>query len=264
MKLPGNAVRVAALEHLSVEEIYALIQPPKVIVCLDCLDPGAAPDERESAALQAHWQLALRHAEAVARSAGQGELPAGVERLIAELEPQLDWRAQLWRFLARTPTDFGDFDRRFIHRGLYLESLAGESLHAFIAVDTSGSIDGPLLAVFTAELRGILGAYPHIHAELYYADAALYGPFELDAGAPLPAPIGGGGTRFEPFFEHVESVSTALGEHVLLYLTDGHGSFPAEAPSAPVLWIVPPGGAPDEAFPFGSVVRLLDDGLLDD
>jgi len=83
-------------------------------------------------------------------------------------------------------------------------------------------------------------------------------------GAGGYAPIGGGGTRFEPFFEHVESVSTALGEHVLLYLTDGHGSFPAEAPSAPVLWIVPPGGAPDEAFPFGSVVRLLDDGLLDD
>jgi predicted metal-dependent peptidase len=104
----------------------------------------------------------------------------------------------------------------------------------------------------------VLRAYPHLRAELYYADAAIYGPYPLDADRPLPPPRGGGGTRFEPFFEHVEAESGP--ESLLLYITDGFGSFPARVPSSPVLWVVPPGGAADEAFPFGTVVRLVDDG----
>lgn len=260
MKVPDIGVRVPELEHLDAEEIYDLLARrgmPGCSICL-CDPPDRTP--RALAAIEAHWQTAMRQAEAVARATGRGALPAGIERMLRGLSPQIDWRARLWRFLVRTPTDFGDFDRRFVHRGLYLESLAGESLRAFIAVDTSGSIDAQLLAVFAAEVRGVLGAYPHIRAELYYADADVYGPFELDMNTPLPPPVGGGGTRFEPFFERVEDTSAGGVESVLLYLTDGHGSFPQAPPSAPVLWIVPPGGARDEAFPFGSVVRLVDDG----
>jgi predicted metal-dependent peptidase len=43
---------------------------------------------------------------------------------------------------------------------------------------------------------------------------------------------------------------------VLVYLTDGFGSFPKKAPDQPVLWVVTPGGLTSENFPFGSVVRL--------
>ena len=297
LKLPAGGKRMPEIEHLSVEEIYALVVEAQITACPTCLEPpsahgkggeedsGEASDKHSGsggdkhsgsggdkhsgsgagrgpgtpAELEAHWHLALRQAEAVARSVGRGDFPAGMERLLGHLEPQLDWRARLWRFLVRTPTDFGDFDRRFVHQGLYLESLSGESLRAFIAVDTSGSIEGPLLDKFAGEVRGVLGAYPHIEAELYYADAELHGPFDVSAGHPLPAAVGGGGTRFEPFFERVEAASAAGVESVLLYLTDGFGSFPDTAPSAPVLWVVPPGGAPDESFPFGEVVRLLDD-----
>ncbi len=263
MSLPGGGVRWPEVEHLSVEEIYALVVEEEHTVCVGCLDPdpGQGKGPGDAAALEAHWHVALRQAEVVARSVGAGTLPAGMERLLGQLEPQLDWRARLWRFLARTPTDFADFDRRFIHRGLYLESLGGESLRAFLAVDTSGSVNGPLLDVFTGEVRGVLSAYPHIQAELYYADHDLHGPFDVSRGEPLPAPVGGGGTSFVPFFERVEDTSATGVECVLVYLTDGFGTFPAVAPSAPVLWVVPPGGAPDEAFPFGEVVRLLDAGL---
>jgi predicted metal-dependent peptidase len=73
----------------------------------------------------------------------------------------------------------------------------------------------------------------------------------------LPPPKGGGGTCFEPFFARVAEEAEA--ESVIVYLTDGFGSFPTSAPAAPVLWVVPPGGARDEAFPFGAVVRLVDE-----
>jgi predicted metal-dependent peptidase len=259
MKLPAIALRDPALEHLSVEEIYSILDVHKIALCPHCLRPFPGEGSGALAEIEAHWRRALRSAEAVARTTGAGDLPAGIDRLIREVtEPRIDWRTQLWRFLVRTPTDFGDFDRRFIHRRLYLEALTGESLRVFLAVDTSGSIDGEILQSFAAEVLGVVRAYPHLRAELYYADAEIYGPYAIDAKEPLPAPRGGGGTRFEPFFERVGPEADA--ESVIIYLTDGYGSFPARAPEAPVLWVVPPGGAADMAFPFGTVLRLLDDG----
>lgn len=260
MTVPRIGVREPELEHLDVEEIYALLATRTILVSPCCLRPAPGMGPGALAGIEAHWQRALRQAEAVARATARGALPVGFERLVRPLVPQIDWRAQLWRFLAQTPTDFGDFDRRFVHLGLYLEGLVGESLRAFIAVDTSGSIDADHLSSFTAEVNGVLAAYPHVHAELYYADADVYGPFEVAAHRPLPPPRGGGGTRFEPFFERIALASAGCASSVILYLTDGHGSFPEAAPAAPVLWVVTAGGARDEAFPFGSVVRLLDDG----
>ena len=63
--------------------------------------------------------------------------------------------------------------------------LAG-SASGFPALDTSGSMDGPHLAQFTGEVPGVLGAYPHIQAELYYAAQDLYGPYDVTADCQLP------------------------------------------------------------------------------
>jgi predicted metal-dependent peptidase len=258
LELPPGAVRNPKLEHLSAEEIYALLDADAEHVCPKCLQQGGG----DLAELEAYWRRALLQAEAVARSTGRGNLPAGLDRIVREAaEPRVDWRTQLWRFLVRTPTDFGSFDRRFIHQRLYLEALEGESLRALVAVDTSGSVDAILLGIFLGEVRGVLGAYPHVRADLYYADADLYGPYPIDVDAPLPPPKGGGGTRFEPFFERAEQAAGEFGgETLLIYLTDGYGSFPPRPPSAPVLWVVAPGGAVDENFPFGTVVRLIEEG----
>jgi predicted metal-dependent peptidase len=59
--------------------------------------------------------------------------------------PQLDWKSYLWRYLTQTPNDFSDFDRRFVGQGLYIETLSGESVKVYVAIDTSGSIDNELL-----------------------------------------------------------------------------------------------------------------------
>lgn len=155
-------------------------------------------------------------------------------------------------------TDFNGFDRRFTGRKLYLETLEGESVRVYVAIDTSGSIGDQELRLFLSELGGILRSYPHLDCELYYADAAVHGPYELQPDSPLPKPVGGGSTSFVPFFENVQrrhamDYQTGVG----VYLTDGYGKFPEVAPELPVLWAVTPGGLDLKEIPFGETVRLL-------
>jgi predicted metal-dependent peptidase len=291
--LPEGHVREVSLESYSVEEVYALLprepQPP-VLVYVDLLEeppegegegkspeggkdkpekkPGRARGKRlgegdllgeaHKAELEKHWKAAIGQAQAVARALGHGHLPAGVERAFGLAgPPQLDWKSVLWRFLVRTPSDFAGFDRRQIARGFYLETLEGEKLRIYIGVDTSGSVDDGQIQLFLSEVQGILRAYPHLEALLYYADAALYGPYPLSSSEELPPPQGGGGTDFRPFFAEVaERQEPHLGG-VCVYLTDGFGDFPAEAPELPTLWVVAPGGLDVEQFPFGEAIKLI-------
>ncbi|WP_019585807.1 vWA domain-containing protein [Deinococcus apachensis] len=262
LPVPPQATRDEHLEKLSVEEVYTALegQAPEEgeEESDDLLDgpPSDAPPKGSkpgnSAARQ--WQQALAQARSVdAMSGGKGDDPLGAHRELARLAPaRLDWRAQLWRFLARTPVDFGGFDRRFVGRGLYLEALDDESLTALVAVDTSGSVDDGAVRALVAEVQGVLGAYPHVKAILYYADTEAYGPFELRPGDTIPQPQGGGGTDFRPIF----NLSETHEPDVLVYLTDGYGDFPEQPPKMPTLWVVPPGGLEDEGFPFGDVLRL--------
>lgn len=262
--LPNGAVRDESLEHLSVEEVYEIIQK---IACthqctlVDLVEAdGDKPGERSQTALEAYWRDAMQQAIAIAHSTqGQGSIPAGFMRELGNLtQPQVDWRSYLWRYLVRTPTDFSGFDRRFIGRKLYLETLEGESVKVYVAIDTSGSIGDSELRLFLSELAGILNSYPHLDCELYYADAAIHGPYQLQPDSSLPSPVGGGGTSFIPFFEVVQrrhSMDYQTGACV--YLTDGYGTFPAVTPELPILWVVTPGGLDLKEFPFGETVRLL-------
>lgn len=245
--LPGH-IRCEPIENLSVEEIYELLKSQNLDHhCPTCLKDAGGQE------LEAYWDRAIRQAEAMARM--QGKLPAWMDRLLSFIDrSRIDWKAALWRFLVRTPADYEGFDRRFFHQGTYLEMLEGETVRAHICIDTSGSIGTTDLETFMGEVRGILGAYPHIKADLYYADAGLYGPFDVKDQVARPTPKGGGGTAFEPFFEKVDAED---GEGVCIYLTDGYGSFPAEKPSMDTLWVVTKGGLASDQFPFGDTVRLI-------
>jgi len=278
--LPRGHIRVQALEKLTVEEVYEklLEQSPPPSYSPDLLEdpPEDAPPEVLAEAqrprtgslseayrreLERHWKDAVEKALTVQRMSGQGNLPSGLERLISGVvAPQLDWKSALWRYLVRTPSDFQGFDRRFIGRGLYLEGLEGQSVRVYACIDTSGSVGQRELGAFMAELRGILGAYPLLECRLYFADTALYGPYSLSDGESLPAPKGGGGTDFRPFFEALESDLSPLEEAVCVYLTDGFGQFPEQVPEHPTLWVVPAGGERSSEFPFGEVVMLLEHG----
>jgi predicted metal-dependent peptidase len=285
--LPQGAIRNKQLEHLSVEEIYELLQkqPEKKRPSLplaDLLKPGSmdsgagdgegeasgtasSPDPvgelhdlHDRSALEAHWKQAIQQSKVLASSQGQGSLPAGMRRHLGEIaDPQIDWRSLLWRYLVRTPTDFSGFDRRFLHRGLYLDHLEGEGVQVFCCIDSSGSIDDDQMSLFLGELSGILSAYPMLDCQLWYADAACYGPYRIDSRRNIPKPEGGGGTDFRPFFKAAVEAWSGDQEAVCVYLTDGYGEFPEEAPQLPVLWVIVPGGLPSEEIPYGEICRLI-------
>lgn len=289
--LPKGAIRDTKLEHHSVEEIYELLQKkskkkqPKLPLA-DLLKPGSMGsgseqqegegegkeagdgsshdptgelhDLHDRSALEAHWKQAIQQAKVLASSQGQGSLPAGMQRHLGEIaEPQIDWRSQLWRYLVRTPTDFSGFDRRFLHRGLYLDHLEGESVQVFVCIDTSGSIDDEQMSLFIGEVSGILSSYPMLDCKLWYADADCYGPYTIGGIREIPRPEGGGGTDFCPFFKAAMEAWSGDQEAICVYLTDGYGDFPEEAPQLPVLWVIVPGGLPSEDIPYGEISRLL-------
>lgn len=282
--LPKAAIRDTKLEHLSVEEIYELLlKKAKVkrpaLPLADLLRPGlmgSAVDEKEGAnggshdpagelhdlhdrsALEAHWKQAIQQAKVLASRQGQGSLPAGMQRHLGEIaDPQIDWRSQLWRYLVRTPTDFTGFDRRFLHRGLYLDHLEGESVQVFVCIDTSGSIVDEQMSLFIGEVSGILSSYPMLDCRLWYADTDCYGPYTISGIREIPRPEGGGGTNFRPFFKAAMEAWSGDQEAICIYLTDGYGDFPEEAPQLPVLWVIVPGGLPSDDIPYGEICRLL-------
>lgn len=289
VELPEGAIRDTKLEHLSVEEIYELLQKntkkkqPKLPLA-DLLKPGSMGsgteqlegeaegnkgadgngltselhDLNDRSALEAHWKQAIQQALVLASSQGQGSLPAGMLRHLGEVaDPQIDWRSQLWRYLVRTPTDFSGFDRRFLHRGLYLDHLEGESVQVFVCIDTSGSIDDEQMSLFIGEVNGILSSYPMLDCRLWYADADCYGPYTISGISEIPRPEGGGGTDFRPFFQATMEAWSGNHEAICVYLTDGYGAFPEEAPQLPVLWVIVPGGLQSEEIPYGEISRLI-------
>lgn len=264
--LPKDSVRAQMLEQFSVEEVYDLLETtpwdkknfPLGSPDLLAQEGTGSLGQEQRRAMEAHWKNALEQASVMAENLLQGSLPASIQRELQTLKSgQLNWRHYLWRYLVRTPIDFGDFDRRFIGQRIYLETLEGETVRVAVAVDTSGSINNGQIQAFLSEIQSILLAYPHLDCQLYYADAELHGPYALTPYASLPTPIGGGGTDFRPFFTKLTQENSPWAITVAVYLTDGYGYFPSESPPFPVLWVVTPGGRDSSYFPFGETVRLL-------
>ena len=279
-KLPKYGIRDQDLEHLSVEEVYELIIKNKKNYNLKLVDlingekdldhkdlkresndinKIGINDLKTESEIRNYWKQAINDSKLITKGLSKNSLSESFERNLGEvLEPEIDWKTKLWNFLVRTPTDFGEFDRRLIYSGLYLENLEGESINVFCCIDTSGSISDYEINKFMSELKGIINAYPNLNCRLWYADDECYGPYDIESMKNIPKPEGGGGTDFEPFFQDISNKKYTNNEGVCIYLTDGFGYFPEKEPELPVLWVVIPGGADEEYFPFGEIVKLTD------
>ena len=202
--LPSGSIQMPQFVDLSVEQIYEKLMASKKRPDLKILDieyttaggketKKTGADNKKLRELEGKWKTALNQA-AVTESIKEGGKGQGVGSILGTreynsiMEPQLDWRSMLRRFLVRTPTDFSGFDRRFVHQGLYLEDLSGESVRVHVAIDTSGSISSQELDEFAGELKGILRSYPHIKCDLYFADYDIDGPYKLNSQSDIPEP----------------------------------------------------------------------------
>jgi predicted metal-dependent peptidase len=218
-------------------------------------EDGQAISPAEAREQGEEWKIAVQ--QAVNNAKGQGFFPAELDHIVTEiLKPRVDWREELRRFfqsVSRTDSTWSRPNRRFIGRGLYLPGMRTETAGPLVVgIDTSGSIGSVTLDLFAAELSAIIEDTQPERVYVVYCDAQVHGVEEFTADdLPLQLhPRGGGGTRFEPVFDWVES--TGVQPDALVYLTDTYGSFPAQAPDYPVLWATTAG----THVPFGEVIQI--------
>jgi len=255
LALPDSAIRHPYLGTHEVEKVYAILHKDTHLKKLssDMLDLVFQGPQDESAEKE-FWRSAYGRAQLLCKD--YGNIPGALQREMDHLlGATLDWRTILWRYLVRSPVDYDAYDHRFISRGLYVEELNHEQVLVRVCIDTSGSIENRHLLEFLAELDGVARSYPHMDMQFYWADTELHGPYPQEDVGRL-RPLGGGGTDFCPFFEHMEQNTDGLGQPLLVYLTDGHGCFPEKPPVSEVLWVLTEDGADQESFPFGQVTRL--------
>lgn len=297
LTLPDCAVRDNDLKHLSVREIYSILKQKQakdknhlekkygiktVNVCL--VEPsgdsqqgngqqdgdsqegqegqGSFPADSE----ETDWKDVMNKAATIARMKKAGPTGAAMERIFKELlEPTIDWRTILYKYITECRNDFDGYDRRFAHQNLYLDDFSGTQVHVLTYIDVSGSIDEQLLTEFISEINGAINAVTNINGEVHCFDTRLHYVCELENIHTDFKLIGGGGTCFKCIFnhiakykeEHITSASTILP----IILTDGYAdvsdlNFPDR--SAPLLWVVCPGGVDsDDYFPFGDVTRIV-------
>ncbi len=185
----------------------------------------------------------------------QGDLPKDLKFVVPHyFSHQIDWRELLYRHIAsyaKSTYAFMPPNMKYLYRGIYLPSLSSDLLRIVIAIDTSGSIDEKLLALFLSEVTSIMQNYPNYEIDLVTADAKVQQHHTFLPSEPLSYELkGGGGTDFRPLFEYVERhISYPT---LLLYFTDGQGRFPETASLYDVIWVMPHKGN----VPFGEVISL--------
>jgi len=223
-------------------------------------DPGGcggvmdAPEDDQGNS-QEEWQVATVQAAMAAKA--YGDMPGIAARLLDEYtRPKVDWRVVLADFVQRTARNDYDWahpNRRHLQRGFLLPGLRSNELpEVVVAVDTSGSIDAPTLAMFAGAVSDVLAAYPTM-VHVLAVDAAVQSAAEYrteDLPIKLDNLPGGGGTDFCPAFEWVDKQQ--ITPSCLIYLTDLYGSFPEREPDYPVLWVC----TTDQRAPFGETLNL--------
>jgi predicted metal-dependent peptidase len=187
----------------------------------------------------------------------QGNLPKDLDIVVPEyFSHKVDWREMLYGYIAsyaKSTYSFMPPNMKYLYRGICLPSLSSDLLRIVIAIDTSGSIDEPLLAEFLAEINAIMQSYPNYEIDVITADAKVQSHKVFLPGETLNYEVSGrGGTDFRPVFEYIDGYINY--PTLLLYFTDGKGTFPEQEASYDVMWIMP------EAVdvPFGEVLLLED------
>ena len=140
-----------------------------------------------------------------AQTAGAGNVPAGIQRLIKEMtEPKMNWRELLRQQIQSTIKSDYTFmrpSRKGWHTGAILPGQNFEdTIDICISLDMSGSIGNEQGADFLGEIKGIMEEYKDYNIKVWCFDTAVYNEadFSADGGEDLSdyEIMGGGGTDF--------------------------------------------------------------------
>lgn len=151
-----------------------------------------------------------------AQQAGAGNLPAGVQRMVKDLEdPQMDWRSLLRAQLESTVVNDFTFmrpSRTAWDLDAILPGLVSDpKLRIAVAIDMSGSISEEMARDFISECVGIMAQFPNYEIYVMTFDTQVYNPvvFSSENGEDITdyKIHGGGGTMFECVWEHLKNES---------------------------------------------------------
>lgn len=140
-----------------------------------------------------------------AQSAGAGNVPAGVARMIKELtEPKMNWRELLRQQIQSTVKNDFTFARPSRKGQMSGAILPGhdfdETIDICVALDMSGSIGERQARDFLSEIKGIMDEYKDYKIKVWCFDTEVYAEetFTADGGEELTdyEIRGGGGTDF--------------------------------------------------------------------
>jgi predicted metal-dependent peptidase len=279
--LPSGALLDPQFWGLAAEQIYDRL--PKHSATLNTYHPsgpGRSPQyddllDPDQTAMGAHRDADApdreqrRHLRRILAEDMQGKLHGTSAAYFQhEVKPALnaplDWPRVLRQWLTdRVHDDWRPypFAKRYIHRGLYLPSVGVESPRELLfAIDTSASMPDEAMERAFTEIIALRDMFP-CRLTVVQCDAAIQSidEFGVQDLAALPRVLsvrGRGGTDFRPVFDWLRREREGGPGAVLIFLTDGFGSFPTTPPESPCIWLVIPAGAPSERFPFGVVLPV--------
>jgi predicted metal-dependent peptidase len=179
-------------------------------------DDGSDGDGNESKDGKGRPKLSKEEAQAIrdeikgaviaaAQSAGAGNLPSGVKRLLKDMtEPVIGWKELLQQ---QIPSVFkNDFTwARPSRKGWHMDAIMpgmkpGEMIDICIALDQSGSISEDDSKAFLGEVKGIMDAFDEYRITIWCFDTDIYNvqTYTSDNIDDIMEyePQGGGGTDF--------------------------------------------------------------------
>ena len=193
----------------------------------------------------------------MAKDCGQGS--SMIDRVLERVgEPMVRWqdvcRSMMTESCAADYT-YTRPSRRFIGSGLYLPSLRSDALGGLaIGFDTSGSMGPKECNQIAAEIQAIVDDLQPAFVEVVYCDYAVTHTERFERDDPLVLqPKGGGGTRFQPVFEHFANTDERYCG--MIFFTDMEGDLrECEEPPFPMIWADIGYSHPQE--PFGTRVKV--------
>ena len=272
ISLPKEAIFDDDLKHLGVREIYSIIKQKQkenenhiqdkygdgdVNECLQKSAKSEGTSQR--AANSEKWKNIINKAKTISKMKQAGVKGSGLARIFKELlEPTINWRDALYKYITQSRADFEGYDRRFIHDGMYIDDVGGNKVHVAAFVDTSGSVDEELLQNFLSELFFAINSTRGTTGYLYYFDTELYPQGNIEDLDGVPKPVGLGGTSFVPIMKELNKISSENSHTntVGIIYTDGFAPMTWEEPETPLLWCISPGGIKEENIKYGDVVRI--------
>lgn len=213
-----------------------------------------SPEEKET--LAKDIELAIRQGRQLAGKM-EGNKPRMIDGL---LEGKVDWRAELAEFIkqvmnGRDESSWSKMNRRMFHMGNFPGSVSTSVGRIAIAIDTSGSIWGKVLAQFMGEVKKLCAEVRPAGLDVIWWDTQVCGvqSFEqdqLDNVTDILKAQGGGGTDPKCVAVWLQENKTKNHECVVL-LSDGYvSSWPVF--NIPSLWAM----TTDIVAPHGKTVKI--------